>query len=314
MILHNQSKIVDTALINSAYAAISPLLESIKSTFNTNAYLEEFESDTFKTNYQIFTPVACSMWNEMLRCCGREGFAIIHSSLMIDAICRFDENMPSEGYPESILACFRRSFARILNKIRSMDFTGYDQPRDLMFKDLGICLQTLMPGGARVIEPISAFPRSLIFRGGLRQFIEASWFILCKCHGNTPFFNLHTHDFELDEFNEEGWKILFLRIADLLESRPNMKGVYVGSGWLYDPNLSKVSPRLDYHLGLTLPSGARTFFYEYDDENSYAFAKSETRRRLFAAGKYRPALHVLIWPRKELLAWASTFPNEERVL
>jgi len=314
MILLNQSKIVDATLINSAYAAISPLLESIKTAFNINEYLTEFEADTLKTNYQLFTPVARSMCEEMLKCCGREGFAIYHSALMINAICRFDDLKPSEGYPESILACFRRSYTRILNKIRSMDFTGYYQPRDLLFKDLGICRQTLIPGGARVIEPISAFPRSLIFRRGLRQFIEASCFILCKCHGNTPFFNLHTHDFELDDFNEEGWKRLFLRIADLLESRPSMKGVYVGSGWLYDPNLSKVSPHLAYHLELTLRNGARTFFYGYDDENSYAFAKSATRRRLFVERKYRPALHVLIWPRKELLTWAATFPREARAL
>lgn len=298
-------RIAAPALIESAGRALTAHGNAVLHSFDIEEYRRELNSQPPDTLYRTFSDNAKAMWGDMQSRFGNEGFAIIHCAVMIEAISGFEYRMPADGYPESILACFRGSYTRILEKIRSLDFTGYDQPRDLLFKDLGICRQTLMPGGARVIEPVSAFPRSLIFRGGLRQFFEASWFILFKSRGNCPFFNLHTHDFELEEFNEEGWRRLFLRIADLLESRPYMKGVYVGSGWLYDPNLSKVSPRLGYHLGLTLPNGARTFFYGYDDENSCAFAKSETRRRLFEEGKYRPALHVLIWPRKELLAWAA---------
>ncbi len=297
--------IADPALIEEVRSALSTHGRSVLDRFDVGTYRRELDSQPPNTHYLTFSGNARATWDDMLKRFGNEGFAIIHCAIMIDAISSFESRMPCDGYPESILACFRRSYARILEKIRAFDFSGYDQPRDLMFKDLGLCRQTLMPGGARVIEPMSAFPRSLIFRGGLRQFIEASWFILCKCHGNGPFFNLHTHDLELDEFDDEGWRRLFLRIADLLKSRPYMKGVYVGSGWLYDPALPNVSPRLGYHLGLTVPHGARSFFYQYDDENSYAFFKSETRRRLFHEGKYRPALHVLIWPRKELLCWAT---------
>jgi len=298
-------RVADPALIESAGKALATHGNTVLANFDVEDYRRELDAQPPDSYYLTFSDKARAMWDDMLGRFGNEGFAIIHCKVMIEAISCFDARLPADGYPDSILDCFRRSYTRILDKIRSLDFTGYDQPRDLLFKDLGICRQTLMPGGARVIEPISAFPRSLIFRGGLRQFLEASWFMLFKSRGNSPFFNLHTHDFEIEKFNEEGWSRLFLCIADLLESRPYMKGVYVGSGWLYDPNLPKVSPRLGYHLGLTLPNGARTFFYAYDDENSYAFAKSATRRRLFEEGKYRPALHVLIWPRKELLAWAA---------
>lgn len=302
--------IADIELLNRARMALAAHGAAVLGSFDVEAYRRDLDAQPPDTHYQAFSGDARAMWNDMLERFGGEGFAIIHCAVMIDAITGFEKRMPADGYPESILGCFRRSYARILEKIHSLDFAGYDQPRDLMLKDLGLCRQTLMPGGSRVIEPRSAFPRSLIFRGGLRQFFEASWFLLFKSHGNSPYFNLHTHDFELGEFNEEGWRCLFLRIADLLKSRPYMKGVYVGSGWLYDPGLPKVSPRLGYHLGLTLPNGARTFFYAYDDENSYAFVKSVTRRTLFEEGIYRPALHVLIWPRRELLEWAARLPKE----
>lgn len=297
--------IADPTLIAGARAALAGRARAVIGDFNVAAYIRELDAQPPYTGYQVFSSAVRAQWDELLSRHGGEGFAIAQSAVMVDAIARFEERFPPDGYPESILACFRRSYARVLGKISLLDLAGYDQPRDLMFKDLGICRQTLMPGGARVIEPMAAFPRSILVRGGLRQFFEASRFLLLDARGNAPFFNLHTHDFELNDFNEAGWTRLFLRIADLLKSRPYMKGVFVGGGWLYDPKLPLVSPRLGYHLGLTLPNGARSFFYEYDSEKSYAFAKSETRRRLYEEGTYRPALHVLIWPRKQLLAWAS---------
>jgi hypothetical protein len=307
----SERHIADQKLIESARETLITNGHEVLDGFDIEAYQCELDAQPPNTNYSVFSPSARAMWEDLLHRFGSKGFAIIHCSLMIDAIVHFTERLPPDGYPESILDCFRGSYTRILSKIKSLDLTGYDKPRDLMFKDLGICRQTLIPGGARVIEPMAAFPRSLIIRGGLRQFFEASSFILFKAHGSSPFFNLHTHDYELSEFNEEGWRRLFLRIADLLEARPYIKGVFVGSGWLYDPNLPLVSPRLSYHLGLTVPNGARSFFYAHDTKDSYAFVKSATRRRLFEEGKYRPALHVLIWPRKQLLAWARNVSKSQ---
>jgi hypothetical protein len=303
--------IVDPALIAAAREALAGRARVVLGDFSVAAYIRELDAQPPDTAYHVFSAATRAQWDELLGRCGGEGFALVHGAVMVDAIARFAERLPPDGYPDSILACFRRSYERILGNMSQLDLAGYQEPRDLMFKDLGLCRQTLMPGGARVIEPVAAFPRSILLRGGWRQFFAASRFLLFEARGNAPFFNLHTHDFELNDFNEAGWTRLFLRIADLLRSRPYMKGVFVGAGWLYDPKLPSISPRLGYHLGLTLPNGARSFFYEYDDEKSYAFAKSETRRRLFEEGKYRPALHVLIWPRKQLLAWASTKSLQE---
>ena len=300
-------QIADRALIADARQALASRGGAILDTYDIAAYRRELDALPRTASYLTFTPAARSMQQDMLQRFGGEGFAILHGMLMVEAIEQFADRLPPEGYPASILTCYRRSLARILNKLRSLDLIGYDKAKDLLWKDFGIARQTLMPGGARVIEPWSGFPRSLIYTGGLRQFFEASRFILFDAHGNRPYFNLHTHDFELDEFNEEGWRRLFLRIADLLESRPVMKGVFVGGGWLYDPNLPAISPRLAYHRALTIPNGARTFFFAYDRSGtkSYALKKSPTRQRLYAEGKYKPELHVLIWPRKPLLAWAE---------
>lgn len=301
------TSVIDQALLEHARARVYERGSSVLEAFDVAAYTRELDRPSPQRHYEAFTPACRAMFGDLRRDFGPKGFALVHCAVMLDAIERFHERRPDDGYPDSILACFRRSFRRIVTKIDALDLEGYDEPANLLFKDLGICQQTLIPGGARVIEPVASFPRSLPFRDGLRQFVEASLFILFRAKGNSPFFNLHTHDFELGEFNEEGWRNLFLRLADLLERRPHMKGVFVGGGWLYDPQLPHVSPRLAYHLGLTLPNGARTFFYAWDTQDSYAFVKSATRRRLFKEGKYRPALYVLIWPRKPLLKWAEKY-------
>jgi len=266
-------------------------------------YRRELASLPGNSHYKWFTPSAHDMQANLLSGFGGPGFAAVHAMLMIEAIEAFDDLAPSYGYPPSILERFRISYRRILTKIAAADWAGYDLPRDLLWKDFGLAMQRLMPGGARVIEPEAWLPRSLLIRGGVAQGFRAARLFLTSGHG--PYLNLHTHDFELGEFNEAGWRALMLRLADLLRARPWLKGMFVGGGWLYDPQLPQVSPRLAYHRGLTIPNGAETFFYAYDGPNSYAFSKSETRRRLNAEGKYRPELHVLVWRRKPLLAWAD---------
>lgn len=301
----NDFEIADPGLMKAAREAVEAAGKGLFGEFSVKDFQRQLDAQPPTAPYHEFGPSIRATWDRLLESFGNDGFALAHCAVMVDGIESFALRQPPGGYPESTLSCFRRSYGRILRKIAALDLSGYGQPRDLMFKDLGICRQTLMPGGARVIEPSAAFPRSIIFRGGLRQFFEAARFIMFRARGNAPYFNLHVHDFELEEFNEEGWRRLFLRIADLLESRPHMKGVFVGGGWLYDPNLAAVSPHLGYHLDLTVPNGARSFFYGLDDEKSCAFVKSEKRRRLFNEGKYHPALYILIWPRKELLQWAS---------
>lgn len=283
----------------AATAAFPPALAPTLAILRTELAAADRDS-----HYQSFSEAARMAQAELLAA-GGPAYAAAHALLMIEAIDGFGERVPAEGYPASIRDRFDLSYARILGKIAAADWSGYDQPGDLLWKDLGLAWQRLVPGGARVIEPVAHLPRSLLWRGGVGQGLRA---LRLLAGGTGPYLKLHTHAYELDEFNAEGWEALMRRIADLLRQRPRHKGVFVG-GWLYDPQLPAVTPRLGFHRALTLPNGAETFFYQRDGAESYAFATSETRRRLFEQGKYTPEQHILVWRRAPLLAWADAQPS-----
>ena len=56
---------------------------------------------------------------------------------------------------------------------------------------------------------------------------------------------VHTESRSLTEFNEQEWDNCYLRTAELLERRKDIRGL-VGSSWFYDPKLLEISPRLAY--------------------------------------------------------------------
>lgn len=282
-----------TAARKTATAAVPP--EGVAA---LTALQSEVAASRPPSHYQSFGP-AIAIAQGVLLGLGSAAFAGAHALAMIEAIEGFAARQPADGYPPSIVDRFALSYDRILAKIAAADWDGYDQPADLLWKDLGLATQRLMPGGARVIEPEAHLPRSLIWRGGIGQAVRAARLL---AGGTGPYLCLHTHAYELEEFNPAGWEATFRRIADLLRLRPALKGVFVG-GWLYDPGLPAVTPRLGFHRALTLPHGAATYFYQRDGADSLAFAKSETRRQAFEEGRYTPEQHMLVWPRKPLLAW-----------
>lgn len=292
----------DPTLIETARAAATAAIPP-EATASLSALRSGIEALRPPSYYQSFTPMV-SIAQGVLLGISPVAFAAAHALIIVEAVAAFDARQPEGGYPLSILARFRSSYERILMKIAAADWDGYDRPGGLLWKDLGLATQRLMPGGARTVEPEAWLPRSLLWRGGPSQAVRAARLFLT--HGHGPYLNLHTHDYELGDFSEAGWRDLMLRLADLLRQRPHLKGMFIGGGWMYDPNLPKVSPRLGYHLGLTVPNGGETFFYAVDGADSLAFFKSETRRRLHAEGKYQPELHILVWRRERLIAWADT--------
>jgi hypothetical protein len=94
-------------------------------------------------------------------------------------------------------------------------------------------------------------------------------------------------------------------VAEMLERHEEIKGMF-GASWFYDPQLENISPRLMYLQKIPLAGGAQ-MFYMGADRTGNALAKSKTRLKLYEEGRYRPQEYMLVWPRKELMAWARLF-------
>ena len=87
-----------------------------------------------------------------------------------------------------------------------------------------------------------------------------------------------------------------------MEWQPALKAL-VGNAWFYDPVVAEISPQMAYVRAFPEACGAR--FFRGPLDNSRSALTSPKRRRLFEEGRYRPRRYFMIWPRRELLAWAA---------
>ena len=71
-----------------------------------------------------------------------------------------------------------------------------------------------------------------------------------------------------------------------------------------------ISPRVAYFSQTPLKHGGHVMFVEEGGQAAIdALATSPTRRRLHAEGKYVPKTYMLIWGKKQMLAWAARQPQ-----
>jgi hypothetical protein len=254
-----------------------------------------------------------TLWKSMARDFGERSFGAFQGIVMLRLMADFERRSGSAKYSGGILERFDHSFNRISRSIADPAFEKYRTHNDILLKDIGICRQKLIPTGSCVVEE-TWFHRSLVWRGGLGQATGVARAII-ECGGNGPLYEIHTHLSELEEYDAEGWDRAYVRMGELLELNPRVKGVWGGS-WFYDPEIERVSPRLAYLRQRPQQRGAHVFFSSVDIDGG-ALSKSQTRRELYEQGKYLPKAYVIVWPRRKVLAWsrqAKVEPAERRAV
>lgn len=108
-----------------------------------------------------------------------------------------------------------------------------------------------------------------------------------------------------DRLLEHEHRRSLLLMAEALRLQPDIRGV-VAEAWYYSPATARVSPHLAWASRLVEESGGVLVVSGAASERSGVFARSRTRRRLAAEGRYRPTLGLGIWPRDRLIEWASS--------
>jgi hypothetical protein len=281
--------------------------------FDPNEVARSFSTIPDETAYFKIPGDVEALWNAVEYRFGVSGFDAFQRITMLRLIAQFNDIATARayGYTPEIIERFGISFARIGQSIADPDYNGYSTVNDIFLKDLGLCRQLLFPAGARLIERKSGIPRSILLRNGLVKGCDFLRLML-RHGGYAPYYQWHTHLSELDEFNSEGWTLFLSRVAGMLEINPHIKGVF-GSSWIYDPELTTISPNLSYHIEEPLLNGAFLFFYQMD-KGGGSIAKSNKRRQMFYSGHYLPKAYVLIWPRTPLIAWAKRFASSQQTI
>ncbi len=210
-------------------------------------------------------------------------------------------------YTDAIMAQYQKTFTRFFATCETESgWGGADD--DVYWKDLAMARRLLFPAGAQVVETSSGYGINQGINSNLLASIKFAWLAL-KQGGTRGYYQIHTHTPELSEFNPDGWNQCYLRIAQMLEQNPDIKGIFGGS-WFYDPQLKDISPRLMYLQQVPLDNGASSFFTG-NDHSGNAINKSKTRLDLHKQGKYTPKSYLLIWPRAAMIRWANEFKNTQ---
>jgi hypothetical protein len=220
------------------------------------------------------------------------------------------ERLPRKRLPDEVKASYEEQFERILHEIETNARPpGYyrHSSEDGFSKDLGVCTLRLIPIHGRMCERV-VFPARSLFEGGWRQFLSGIAFLFLECGGRAPFLQSHwaTHVPGFKEKITLEGVILFHRlVAKVMRLDEGIRGLF-GTGWMNDPHMERVSPRLASFRYFHLANGARMFRTgRCENATRAATATSATRRRLYEEGKYAPTNYTNVWSRKRLLRWAD---------
>jgi hypothetical protein len=218
---------------------------------------------------------------------------------------------PGLRLPSSIQDLYRLQVHRIRRESVDERLNHFRLGDDFFMKDLGLAMGYLLPVGAELVQPNAGVPRSILWQAGPRQLFSGLRYFVAGRRGFLGYCALHLDVRNLDDFNPEGWRQTYLRIAELLRLNPEVAGVF-GTAWFYDPAIAEISPHLGYLRTVREAGGAMNFrggTAAYVTES--ATAKSRRRAALYRQGRYRPTAYYLVWHRRELLKWATTQDCDE---
>ena len=240
---------------------------------------------------------------------GQNTLESYHKLVIVNLILQAEDRLRQKKMPEDIIRLFIKNFNSIIKRIESR-YTRqgfYLFSNDKFCKDFAVCRLSMIPAGQQKIH-LDGIARRFFFKNGVKQFLKFAAFIFFELGGFKPLYQMHTDSFDRDllaEFNFEGTKGFYLRVAELLKLNPGVKGVF-GIGWTNDPQLASISPKLWQGVGYLVDNGAKLFnLGSSKSAISGATYVSLKRKQLYEEGKYMPTNYLLVWSRKKLLAWAD---------
>lgn len=290
--------------IDSLTAELSLIDRKILEKYPIETYLRIIRSLPELWLYREFPFRLESVFRKILLRHGVHALALYHKLALACFIRDAKTDLPRMRMPESVLPLYREWFDRVIEDFSGNPDDFYDHEKDLFCKDLGVCSLRMTPVGCEVTETIG-LGRRHFFTGGPKQFLRYFHYTILKTSGFHPLYAIHLDMRYLSQFNPEGQDRVYLRIAEMLKLNPRIKGLF-GISWFFDPVLEEISPRLTYLRRRPARRGAAIFRAGASERDArLATLKSQTRRRLYREGLYKPTGYMMLWPRKEMIEWAE---------
>ncbi len=274
--------------------------------FPVEACINDIKSYPELRNYNYISKKLADMFEDILYHYGLRVFALYNKLLVLKFMCEQVEYLENSGLQDNFHKLYNEWFEDIINGFSIQPDEYYTYKNDPFLKDLAVCASRGVPVGGACIVVISGVERRFLVTGESGRFLEKILFALFHMKGFKPFYYAHLVDRYVSKFNSEERIALYHNIVDLFKKNPEIKGL-MGASWFYDPKVAKISPHLAYLTELPLKNGAKIFRIGTTEEDiKNATLKSRTRRKLYEQGKYMPASHYMIWPRKAMIKWADS--------
>ncbi len=284
---------------------LNDLAPDVLSTFPIDWYIECLDASEDGPGYRhVPEPVreACAT---IAREAGPRAMETYHRLLLIRLMRAYDARRSRRGIPSAIEALIVRWFTAVTTRLGRPPENYYLHDNDAFSKDLGVCRLKLLPCGAELADVSSGIPRRVPLQGGLRQLVRSPWFFGTRLKGFKPVFELHWDRRLIRDFSDAGYRLCYHRLAELLQQRPDVRGV-VSTSWWFDPALAALSGELMFLRDLPLNAGAELFRIGIAGTATQdAIRHSQAREQAYRAGRYTPTVYMLAWPRDDLLAWAK---------
>ena len=216
-----------------------------------------------------------------------------------------------DSYP--VHASVRRLYLEELRSAESPTpaaMSRFDLSKNIFVSLAKIATLRRFPAGQMTWE-VSGIPRSWLPKvpvGSLPQVVR----YLLKLGGLGPAFVPHLNATRKDRaaLLERETNRSWYRMAQSMKLQPQIRGL-VASSWLHSPDTMRVSPHMTVLSRTLLDNGALVVRHHAADLDCGVFYRSPERKKLYEEGQFLPTHGLVIWPRKEMLAWADAHPELE---
>jgi len=234
---------------------------------------------------------------------------ILKHALVANLALHLPDLVEKMNLPTSILLLYPYAVERLADFLQSIGLDQYDSTGEFFCKDIRFVLGLSIPCGVLVIDVVSSVTLQSVILSAFRSRNVKGIIRYAHAGGMGTWFRGHLDSRYVKEFNERGFDNFYIRVAELLKQNTNVRG-YVGTSWLYDPQLLKISPHLAFFQERPPERGAFSLKHGTQPSDiAFAIKASKNRSNLYKERKYIPVCYSSLWPRKELITWAEQVQN-----
>ena len=215
-------------------------------------------------------------------------------------------NLPALAVSDAVKRLFCEEFEYVAHPSRAI---GLDAAKGSFVALCQLATFRRFPAG-QFHWDVSGIPRSWLIEAKGRDRLRLFYWIAAKLRGFRPLFFSHLNANRANRWvlTEREANRSYYRMAESMALQPAIKGL-VTCSWLHSPDTFAASPHLAWLNRTFLDNGGLVVVLGPADPDSGVLTRSPERQKLYEAGRFKPTMGLVVWPRADVLAWAGRHPE-----